>query len=77
MDTNSNPEPDFSLEPYHRNVPDSALLDDLRRVADIIGKPKVPSIMVRGPHGLRSQSDRRAVRFLDVKNGWPMPEGVD
>jgi hypothetical protein len=41
METESNSEPDFTLEPYHRNVPDSVLLDDLRRVAGCLQKSKV------------------------------------
>jgi hypothetical protein len=27
----------FTLEPHHRNIPDSDLLDDLRRVAQLVG----------------------------------------
>jgi 5-methylcytosine-specific restriction endonuclease McrA len=41
MDRNSNSEPEFRLEPYHRNVSDDALLGDLRRVADVLSKPTV------------------------------------
>jgi len=31
----------FELEPYHRNVSDEELLEDLRRVAEEIGKRSV------------------------------------
>ena len=40
----------YVLKKYHRDVPDEALLDDLRRVSQIVGKDTVKQLEYR-QHG--------------------------